>query len=174
MSISMHEASVPLFTQTLSALSNVLDKAVSQFEGEGKDIGPLIDLRLATDMMTLAQQIQQACHHATLVVARCSNTEQPVFSETDTKIEGMMERLAVALKFLKDISPDSMDGSAGRRIEIQLRIGPLAMTGQNLLFHFSIPQVMFHATTAYDLLRHAGAEIGKIDFLGDAFSKRLD
>ena len=57
MSISMHEASVPLFTQTLSALSNVLDKAVSQFEGEGKDIGTLIDLRLASDMMTLAQQL---------------------------------------------------------------------------------------------------------------------
>jgi len=174
MSISMHEASVPLFTQTLSALSTVLDKAVTQFEGKGEDVGRLIDLRLASDMMTLAQQIQQACHHATLIVARCANIEQPVLGETDTTIEEMSKRLLIALKFLKDIVPDSMNGSADRRIEIQLRIGPLAMEGQDLLFHFSIPQVMFHVTTAYDLLRYAGADIGKIDFLGDAFSKRLD
>ena len=66
-----------------------------------------------------------------------------------------------------------MEGSEDRRTEIQIRIGPVAFRGQDLLLHFSIPQVQFHATTAYDIVRHAGVEVMKVDFLGDAFSRKL-
>lgn len=174
MPLTMHQASVPVFNQTLAALSKVLDKAAAHCATSGQNFTELAQRRLAPDMMTLAQQVQQACHHATLVVARCAETEQPVFGDTDTDLNGMKNRLARSLEFLDGISPESMEGSEERRAEIQIRIGPLAFKGQDLLLHFAIPQVLFHATTAYDIIRHAGVEVMKVDFLGAAFGRKID
>jgi hypothetical protein len=72
------------------------------------------------------------------------------------------------------VTPDQMEGSETRRAEIQIRIGPVAFPGQDLLLHFTIPQVLFHTTTAYDIVRHAGTALAKVDFLGDAFSRKID
>jgi uncharacterized protein len=174
MPLSMYQASVPLFTQTLSGMSTVLDKAVAHYTGKGLDIADLVGMALAPDMMTLAQQVQQACHHAVVAVSRFTETAQPDLGDTDTGIDGMQVRIAAALAFMAAVKPAQMEGSETRRAEIQIRVGPVAFRGQDLLLHFTIPQVLFHATTAYDIVRHAGVELAKIDFLGDAFSRKID
>ncbi len=174
MPLSMYQASVPLFSQTLSGLSTVLDKAVAYYADNGLDRAGLVGLRLAPDMMTLAQQVQQACHHSVVAVSRFADIDQPDLGDTDTDIDGMQARIAAALAFMAGVTPDQMAGSETRRAEIQIRIGPVAFAGQDLLLHFTIPQVLFHATTAYDIVRHAGADLAKVDFLGSAFSRKID
>ena len=174
MPLTMHQASVPLFTQTLEALSTVLEKAAAHFETEGRPVDDMLGLRLAPDMMTLAEQVKQACHHATQTVARCAELDQPDLGDTDTSLAGCQGRIGTSLNFLAGIAPEQMEGSEERRAEIQIRIGPVAFPGQDLLLHFAIPQVLFHATTAYDILRHEGVELIKLDFLGSAFSRKID
>lgn len=174
MPLSMYQASVPLFTQTLSAMSNVLDKGVAHYNANNLNTDDLVQMSLAPDMMTLAQQVQQACHHSVVAVARFTETTEPDLGATDTDINGMQARIAASLAFMAGVTPDQMEGSETRRAEIQIRIGPVAFPGQDLLLHFTIPQVLFHATTAYDIVRHAGVELAKIDFLGDAFSRKVD
>lgn len=173
MPLSMYQASVPLFTQTLSAMSHVLDKAVAHYADKGLDTADLVQMALAPDMMTLAQQVQQACHHSVVGVARFTETAEPNLGDTDTDIDGMQARIAASLAFMAAVTPDQMEGSETRRAQIQIRIGPVAFAGQDLLLHFTIPQVLFHATTAYDIVRHAGVELAKVDFLGDAFSRKV-
>ena len=174
MPLSMYQASVPLFTQTLSGLSNVLGKGAAHYAAKGLDTNDLVGMALAPDMMTLAQQVQMACHHSVVAVARFTETTEPDLGATDTDIDGMQARIAVSLAFMAAVTPDQMEGSETRRAEIQIRIGPVAFPGQDLLLHFTIPQVLFHATTAYDIVRHAGVELAKVDFLGDAFSRKID
>lgn len=174
MPLSMHQASVPLFTQTLSGMSTVLDKAVAHYADKGLDIADLVTMRLAPDMMSLAQQVQMACHHSVVAVSRFAEIDQPDLGDTDSDIDGMKARIAATLAFIAAVTPGQMEGSETRRAEIQIRIGPVAFAGQDLLLHFTIPQVLFHATTAYDIVRHAGVELAKVDFLGDAFSRKID
>lgn len=174
MPLSMYQASVPLFTQTLSGMSTVLDKGAAHYADKGLDIADLISMSLAPGMMTLAQQVQMACHHSVVAVSRFAQLDQPDLGDTDTDMDGMKARIAAALAFMAAVTPDQMEGSEMRRAEIQIRIGPVAFPGQDLLLHFTIPQVLFHATTAYDIVRHAGTDLAKVDFLGDAFSRKID
>lgn len=173
MPLSLYQASVPMFAQTLAALSNEIDKASVHYAEQGLDTGDLMDLRLAPDMMSFAQQIQQACHHSTLVVARLAQVDQPLLGDTDTSLDACKARIAASLAFFDGITPAQMDGAESRRAEIQIRVGPVAFEGQDLLLHFSIPQTLFHATTAHGLLRNAGVDVMKVDFLGDAFSRKI-
>lgn len=173
MPLSMYQASVPLFTQTLSGMSNVLDKGAAHYADKEWDIAGLVSMRLAPDMMTLAEQVQMACHHSVVAVSRFADIDQPDLGATDSDISSMKARIAASLAFMAGVKPEQMEGSETRRAEIQIRVGPVAFAGQDLLLHFAIPQVLFHATTAYDIVRHAGAGLAKIDFLGDAFSRKI-
>jgi hypothetical protein len=174
MPLTMHQASAPVFIQTLAALSNVLDKAVAHCADAGQDSGALVEARLAPDMMTLAEQVKQTCHHATVFVARAAQIQEPDLGDTDSTFEAMKARIATSLDFISGVAPEAMEGSEGRRAEIQIRIGPVAFKTEDLLLHFTIPQVLFHATTAYDIVRQAGVELQKVDFLGDCFSRKVD
>lgn len=174
MPLSMYQASVPLFTQTLSGMSAVLDKGVVHYADMGLNVTDLIQMSLAPDMMTLAQQVQMACHHSVVAVSLFARVDQPDLGDTDTDMNGMQARIAASLEFMAGVKPEQMEGSETRRAEIQIRVGPVAFSGQDLLLHFTIPQVLFHATTAYDIVRHAGTGLAKVDFLGDAFSRKVD
>jgi hypothetical protein len=174
MPLSMYQASVPLFTQALSGMSTVLNKGVAHYADKGLDVADLVKMSLAPEMMTLAQQVEMACHHSVVAVSRFADIEQPNLGDTDTNMNGMQARVAAALAFMAGVTPDQMEGSETRRAEIQIRIGPVAFPGQDLLLHFTIPQVLFHATTAYDIVRHAGTALAKVDFLGDAFNRKID
>ena len=173
MPLSMYDVAVPLFVQTLTGMSGVLDKAEAHYKATGGDFSTLIGARFAPDMFTFAEQIQRACHHSTLAVSRFAGLEQPDFSKPADSLAGFRKQIATALDFIKSAKPAQFEGSEDRRAEFQVRVGPVAFKGSDMLIRFSIPQVMFHATTAYDLIRNAGVEIGKQDFLADAFTYRL-
>ena len=173
MPLSMYDVSVPLFVQTLTGLSGVIDKAAAHFTAKKMDFSTLVTSRFAPDMYSFAEQVQRACHHSTLAVSRFAQVDQPDVSKTENSAAGFQAQIATALAFLKSMKPAQFEGSEDRRAEFQVRVGPIAFKGSDMLIHFSIPQVMFHATTAYDLIRHAGVEIGKQDFLADAFSRKL-
>ena len=174
MPLSMYQTSVPLFTQTLSGMLNVLDKGVAHYVDKGLDVADLISLSLAPDMMTLAQQVQMACHHSVVAVSCFAEINQPDLGDTDTDMSAIKARITAALAFMAAVTPDQMEGSETRRAEIQIRIGPVAFPGQELLLHFTIPQVLFHATTAYDIVRYAGTDLAKVDFLDDVFRRKIE
>ncbi|MEX2455632.1 MAG: DUF1993 domain-containing protein [Rhodospirillaceae bacterium] len=173
MTLSMYDVSVPLFVQTLTGLSGVLDKAAAHYDANGLDFATLVEARFAPDMFTFAEQIQRVCHHSTLAVSRFAQVDQPDVAGAKDSLAGFRAQIATALDFMGSVTPEQFAGSEERRAEFQVRVGPIAFSGRDMLIHFSIPQVMFHATTAYDLIRHAGVEVGKQDFLADAFSRRL-
>jgi hypothetical protein len=173
MPLSMYDVSVPLFVQTLKGLDGVLDKAAAHYEANGTDFSGLVSSRFAPDMFTFAEQIQRACHHSTLAVSRYTQTEQPDVAQAHDSLAAFKAQIATALSYLESVKPDQFEGSEDREAKFAVRIGEISFTGRDMLIHFSIPQVMFHATTAYDLIRHAGVEVGKQDFLHDAFTRRL-
>ncbi len=168
MSLTMHRACVPMFKQTLAALSSMLHKAESFCADEGLDPEEFLQRRLAPDMFTLAQQIQRATFHTAQAVTKLCGLEAPDYGDSETTFDELQTRIQQAIDFLATFTPEQFDGSENRELEIQTRVALLPFIGGDFLFHFGIPQFLFHCTTAYDIIRNAGVEVGKRDFLGSA------
>lgn len=171
MSLSMYQASVPVILQMLGSLDAILDKAVEQAEARKIKLDVLANYRLAPDMNSLVQQIQTISDQAKGVVARLSGVAVPSFADDEKSFADMKERIAKTVAFVKSVSADKINGSEDK--EIVLKLGPvgpnqmvLNFTGAQYLLHFFMPNFFFHVTTAYDILRHAGIQIGKRDFIG--------
>jgi hypothetical protein len=174
MSISMYEISVPAYQQMLTSLDTVLETA-AEFAGEsGLDEGELMSGRLAPDMFTLAEQIRQACVHSAGAVARLAGIDPPeVIMEADTDITSARNRIAGTLDFLGKLVPAQLDGDPAREVRVKTRLGELSFGALEHVIHFANPQVFFHVTTAYALLRAAGVQIGKIDYMGKPMQDRV-
>ncbi len=168
MPISMHRASVPIFRQSLAALSAVLDKAEAYCKTADMDPAELLAMRLAPDMYSLTEQVQRACFHANQCAAQLGRVETPSFDDDEASFDDLRGRIATTIEFVSSFTPDRFDGSEQRIHQIPTRIRMLELPGQDFLLHFALPQFFFHVTTAYDIVRHAGVEIGKRDYLGDA------
>jgi uncharacterized protein len=168
MTLSMYQASVPSFQRTLKALDAVLDKAVANAAERKIDPAVLVNARLAPDMHPLSRQIQIATDGVKGCAARLAGVEVPSFADTETTFPDLKERIAKTLAFIATIKPEQIDGSEAR--DISLKAGPreLNFKGQDYLLFFVLPNFYFHATTAYDILRHNGVPLGKLDFLGAA------
>lgn len=167
MTISMYAASVPVFLQMLNALSAILTKA--EAHATQKNIQPeaLLQARLFPDMLNFTRQVQIAVDFAKGASARLAQVEMPKYDDTETTFAELQALLAKTLEFIGSIKPEQIDGSEA--LEIILRPGTpkeKRFTGQSYLLTYSLPQFFFHVTTAYDLLRHNGVEIGKRDFMG--------
>ena len=163
----MSQALRPPVTTGLNALSGVLDKA--QAFAAAKHIEPsvLLDMRLRPDMFSLTKQVQVATDLAKNGAARLAGVEPPRYEDNETTIDQLKARLAKTVAFLKTLDPKQIDASADR--EITFPLGPTNkghMKGDDYLNHFLLPNVYFHLTAAYAILRHAGVDIGKQDFLG--------
>ena len=169
MPISVHQASIPLFEQMLESLSAVLEKA-KVYCAETKTVpAEFLELRLAPDMFTLTQQVQRACGHAGGSAARLAGIEVPVEADDEAGFEDLHARIERTRGFLAGLTAEQLAASESRAIEQPTRIGTLTFaSGPEYLFHFAIPQFMFHATTAYGIIRHAGVQIGKVDYMGSA------
>ena len=165
--ISMHEASVGLFMPYLRNLSGLLDKAAA-YAGERKfDPKNLMMMRLAPNMYDLAQQVGEACRHAVIGSALLAGREPAVLPALEHDIAGLQAHIAAAITFMASLPRVEIDQSAERNVAFRLRSGvELPFTGHSLLLTFSVPQFFFHVTTAYDILRHAGVDLVKKDFLG--------
>ncbi len=166
MAVSMYTISAPIFVQILSALSNVVDKAKTHCETKKLDENFFLNNRLYPDMFPFVRQVRSACDHAVTACARISGTEAPTFANDENSFEDLKARIAAAVAFVKTIKPEQMDGQEDKEIVFTLPSGERRFTGQTMLLNFTLPNFYFHATTAYDLLRHCGVEIGKRDFMG--------
>src|SRR5262245_51288922 len=167
MTISMYKASVPVFVQFLTSLSAVLDKAAAFAEAKKVDPTVLLNMRLAPDMFPLLRQVQAATDHAINACGRLAGVEMPGFANTEASIPELKERVTKTIDFLKSLKPSQIDGSEDKAIKITFPSGAVRdFTGQSLLLNNSLPNFYFHCTTAYDVLRHCGLELGKRDFMG--------
>jgi hypothetical protein len=167
MSVSMHQASVPVFTQILNSLSVILKKGAAHAEAKKIEPSIFVNARLAPDMFPLTRQIQIATDHAKGACARLAGVEVPSYADSETTFEELQARIAKTLDFIKALKPAQFEGAATR--EIKLKLGPQEYTfpGATYLFHLAYPNFYFHASTAYDILRAQGVEVGKRDFLGN-------
>lgn len=164
--MSMFKASVPVFEIGLNALSALLDKAQAYAEAKSIDPSVLLNARLFPDMFPFTRQVQIACDQAKNGSARLAGIDPPPFEDNEKTIAELKARIAKTLAFLKTIEASKIDGAAQREITIPLGPKKGHMKGAEYLHHFLLPNFYFHATTAYDILRHCGVEIGKQDFIG--------
>lgn len=168
MTISMHAALVPGTVQTLKALYAILGKAQAHCEARKIDPSVLLQSRLYPDMFHLTRQVQIACDMAKGGVARLAGIDIPKFEDTEASFADLQARIARTVDFMLSVRPEQIDGSEERDIEIKTPVRVLAFKGQAYLSTFVLPNVYFHASMAYGLLRHNGVEVGKLDFLGSA------
>ncbi len=167
MTISMHDASIPVFTQMLGGLDGILDRAERHAAERKIDPTVLLQARLFPDMFPLARQVQIACDFATSVSARLAQVDVPTYDETVESFAALRSRIARTLGFLDGLDSGQFAGSEMR--DIVLRPGTpkeRTLNGQAYLLAYGLPQFFFHVTTAYALLRHSGIEIGKKDYMG--------
>jgi hypothetical protein len=168
--ISMFKVSAPIFVQFLMSLSAVLDKAAAHAEAKKIEQSVLLNMRLYPDMHQLVRQVRAATDHAMSACGRLAGVELPTFANKEESISELKERIAKAVEFIKSIKPAQIDGSEDKEIKIKFSSGERKFVGQSFLLNFCLPNFYFHATTAYDILRHCGVEVGKRDFMGTAAS----
>jgi hypothetical protein len=166
MGLSMHQASIPVFVRSFSNLSALLDKAAAHAEANRLDPATLVSARLAPDMLTLAGQVQRASDTSKAAIARLSGLENPRFPDTESTLAELQDRIARTVAFLTSVKVAQVDGSEERTIALKLPGIETALRGDTYLLDFVLPNFFFHITTAYDILRHCGVQIGKRDYLG--------
>lgn len=166
MPIPMYQAAVPTITRALKNLADVTAKG-QQF-AEAKKIPPeaLINFRLYPDMLPFVKQIQIASDVSKGGCARLAGVEPPAYEDNEASFPELIERLRKTIAFLETLKPEQMDGAESRTITWTVRGNERSMVGLQYIFTHVLPNVFFHCTTAYDMLRHNGVEIGKMDFLG--------
>lgn len=166
MKISVHALSTDVFVSTLSNLSALLEKGAAHAAARKFDPGVLVTARLAPDMFPLSRQVQIACDLAKNSAARLAAQEPPRFEDNEKTIEELRARIARTIDYLKGIPASALEGSEDRDIKVPAGERTLEFKGLAFLQRWAIPNVFFHVTTAYNILRHNGVEIGKRDFLG--------
>jgi hypothetical protein len=165
--ISMHQASVGVFTQFLGNLSDLLDRAADHAEARKIDPAILLNTRLYPNMYNLIRQVGEAIRHAVVSCALLADVDPPVFPDAEPDIAELKVRIATATAFIGGLQPAQIDAAAEKEVVFTFRNGATrSFTGQSLLLTFSVPQFFFHVTTAYDILRHCGVDLIKKDFLG--------
>jgi hypothetical protein len=168
MTLTMYQASVPGFLQMLNSLSAILGKAEA-FAAERK-IEPAVQLgySLAPDMFPLARQVRIVTDQAKGCCARLAGVEVPKYDDDETTFAELQARIARTIDFVQSFKPADIDGSEERDITLTVGGREMGFKGQPYLASFVLPNLYFHTTTAYNILRHVGLPIGKRDFLGTA------
>lgn len=167
MSFSMSKASLPVFEIVLDALSGLLDKAEAFAAAKKIDPAVLLAWRIAPDMFPFSRQVQIVSDQAKNGASRLADVTPPRFEDNEKTIAELKERVAKTAAYLGTLDPKAIDGAAERVITFPL--GPNnkgLMNGADYLNHFVLPNLYFHLTAAYAILRGCGVEIGKQDFLG--------
>ncbi|MDP2297388.1 MAG: DUF1993 domain-containing protein [Pseudolabrys sp.] len=167
MPYSMSQSSVPVCATGLNALIAVLDKGAAYAAAKKIDNAVLLGWRLAPDMFALTRQVQIATDQAKNGLSRLAGVEPPKFEDNETTIEGLKERLAKTVAYIKTLDPKAIDASSERDITFPLGPKKGQMKGADYLNHYVLPNFYFHMSAAYGIVRSFGADIGKRDFLGN-------
>jgi uncharacterized protein len=166
LSVSLYELSVPMFLHSLEALANVLTKAEANAEERKIDPAVFLNARLAPDMFALKNQVQLASDHAKGAPSRLTGRENPRYEDNEQTFADLQARIAKTRDYLGTFKPEEFEGAEARPVVIKGRVRELNFTGLTYLRHFALPNFFFHTTTAYDILRHNGVPLSKVDFTG--------
>src|SRR5258706_186019 len=165
MAVSLYSGFVPVALQLLGGLKTVLQKAEEHAAAQKLDTAVVLNLRLYPDMFTLERQVRQVCNHA-LGAGRVAGVDLPSLSDQDNSFAEMHARIDKTVDFLKGLRANQIDGKDDADVTVTMGGQPRTMKAQNYLYHFAMLQVQFHATTAYDIIRHVGVPLSKRDYLG--------
>jgi hypothetical protein len=166
MNISMYQASVPVFIRVLDNLAAILEKTAAHAEARKIDPAVLLASRLYPDMFPLVKQVQIASDAAKGGAARLAQMEPPAYEDNEATLADLVARLRKTVDFLRTVKAEQVDGSEDRTVTWKTRTATKTMQGMPYLLNHVLPNLYFHVTTAYAILRHNGVEIGKGDFLG--------
>jgi uncharacterized protein len=162
----LYEITVPQFTKMLNNLVRILDKGAQSAEARKFDIDILLNARLAPDQFNLIRQIQIACDTAKLGAARLAGKEAPVHEDKEKTLDELKARIHEVINYLGTFKPEDFQGAGERKIS-QPRWEGKYLTGHEYAIQHAIPNIYFHITTAYSILRNNGVDVGKKDFLGE-------
>jgi hypothetical protein len=166
MKISMYEASIPVFIRISKNLAAILAKGAAYAEAKKIEPAVLVNSRLYPDMFPLSRQIQIASDIAKGCGARLAGREPPKFEDNEITFPELLTRIDKTIAYLETLKPEQISGSEGKTITLKIGNNTLTFLGMPFLLNFALPNFYFHVTTAYDILRHCGVEIGKQDFIG--------
>lgn len=166
MSLTMYDASVPVFIRTLGNLSAILEKGAAYAAAKKIDPSVLVNGRLAPDMYPLSKQVQIATDMVKGCSARLAGLEVPSYEDNESTFADLQARIAKTIAFMQTVSAEQINGSEGRTITLKLRGNEVNFLGQPYLLNFVLPNLYFHVTATYAILRHNGVDLGKLDFLG--------
>ena len=166
MTISMYQASVPRLVNALNNLSLVLGKAQAHIEAKKLDPKTLLEFRLYPDMLSMPRQVQIASDTAKGLVARLAGLDNPVHEDKEQSIAELQARLAKTVAFMQSVSAAQIDGTEDKAIVIKRGDKETHYKGMQFLLGHALPNVYFHSSMTYAVLRHNGVEIGKRDYLG--------
>lgn len=167
MTISMYQTLMPSIVRSLNNLMAILEKGAAHAEARKIDPSILINSRLYPDMLPLARQVQIASDIARRGAARLAGLEAPQMEDTETSFPELIVRLQKTIAYLETLTPEQIDGSEEKSISLPVGKETINFEGLSYLLYFILPNVYFHVTTAYNILRHCGVELGKRDFLGN-------
>ena len=166
MAVSMSQISLPVFVRHLEGLAIVLKKAQSLYAEKKYDESALLSYRFYPDMFNFARQVQAATDHARNCIALLAGVEAPKVEMNEKSLAELAARVENTITWLNAIKPEQVDGTEGKSVTVKMGDRETNFTGLDLLLKRSLPNFYFHATTAYDILRHNGLEIGKRNFMG--------
>jgi hypothetical protein len=166
MSLSMYQASVPFFIRSLGNLSGIVAKGAAHAAAHKIEPAVLLGARLYPTMLPFSRQVQMTTDHAKIPGARLAGVERPVYDDVEASFDDLQQRIAKTTAFLHTLTPQQIDGSEDREVSLPMPSGAIGMKGRDYLFGFVYPNLNFHLTTAYAILRHSGVDLGKTDFIG--------
>ena len=166
MSLSVHQVAVPTFTRMLKNLSAILQKGLAHAEAKEIDPSVLINSRLALDMLPLVRQIQIATNTAKNAVSELAGVEAPEYEDDEVTFADLFARIDKTIDHLETFEPEQFDGAENKKVTLKAGETSIEFKGFRYLMDFAMSNFYFHVTTAYNILRHNGVEIGKRDFLG--------
>jgi hypothetical protein len=165
--LSMYQASVPVLQRALRTLKSLLEKAQAHAQAQGYEPTVLLQSRLYPDMLPLLRQVQLATDTAKFAPARLSGTESPRFDDVETSFDELYARLDRVIEYVGGFQPGQFEGSEARTVTLPSRNGnDRQFDGRGYLLGFVLPNLFFHVSTAYAILRHNGVPLGKLDYLG--------
>jgi hypothetical protein len=166
MSIPLYDVTIPVFQRGLGSLGALLNKGRAFAAAEGMDQGELLGARLAPDMLPLTGQVQRASDTAKFAAVRVGGVPNEAFADEERSFEDLADRIARTRAFLADVPRSAFEHREAATISATIGRTAVSLTGRDYVLGFALPNFFFHVTTAYDILRHRGVPIGKMDYIG--------
>lgn len=166
MKISMYNASIPTFVRMFDNLNGILDKGAAYAEARKIEPSVLVNYRLFPDMFPLSRQVQIASDISKGCAARLVGVEPPKYEDNEASFSDLKARVNKTVAYIQTFKPEQIDGTEDKDIKLKIGGRDMEFKGLPYLLNFVIPNVYFHITATYAILRHCGVEVGKMDFLG--------